>query len=293
MREARSTPAARTQNSAFVFALLTAAGCGLLAPLDPLPPRPEEDAGGAAGAGEPSSNGGAGRGDAAGGATAESGGSGGQNPAAGGEAMAEAGAGPCSLDALEFPASDLLDDFNRSSIGSNWSSNPGRYAIEADHLTCAAHAEGTWQMVWHETFAPSQEVYATCVDETKSMEFVVKFGTSVICDFISIEYHALTSEIGFGYCVTVGEGVQWGSIGTNVTRRLRPGDVFGGRLLETGELRAYVNGVRVHEADATKVSEVSRFVGRLGKVGVFGDGLAAGVEALAWEDFGGGSVVCP
>jgi hypothetical protein len=222
--------------------------------------------------------------------TSGGGGTGGGGAGNGGGGGAGAGGAPCGAaggGSVSFPATSILDRFDRPEMA-NWSANPGQYDIISGHLVYdSIPLHVVRPLTWLPVYDADQEVFAKYVDSARSMELVLKAQDEIaLCDFISIEYRAEAQRLNFGYCVYDSSTLSFNEFGPSTVRQLAIGEVLGARVFATGRVQMFVNDTLVLEATAPALP----FMAGRGRIGVMTDG---DVTHAAWDDFGGGSVVCP
>ena len=220
-------------------------------------------AGTAGGAGTPTSSGGAPQG--AGGAP--------EGAAGDGE---PSGAGAGGQDTSRFPATSLLDDFNRNgpAPGESWGGAVESYTLVEQRLFCTDCAGAA---VWAEPFGADQEVFATLAafdPIATEVNLIMKAQGSSSCELIEILYSPLDLSVRVEYCL---EGAWHSSDATSVL--IEPGDQLGARARADGTIEVFING------EVVAIADVSGFPYAAGRIGVNG---LADLLGLSWDDFGGG-----
>jgi len=174
-----------------------------------------------------------------------------------------------------FPATGVLDDFNRDGlgIGDSWLGEADNYSLQEQGLWCELCASAA---LWSTPFGVEQEVHATLKSfdaDAGEINLVLKAQDSG-CELLEVLFSPARAEAAIAYCT---EGV-WTDLGTTPLV-VEPGDRVGGRSLSNGFVEIYLNGELVTTVDATGFPYD---VGRIGVDGVSGD------DGLSWDDFGGG-----
>jgi len=199
----------------------------------------------------------------------------------GGAGNISGGAGMTSIGGVAstgFPATGILDDFNRTGpgLGLSWVGASQDYALREEQLayeTCYAAT------LWATPFGEEQEAFATLArfDEgAGEINVVLKAQGSSSCELIEVLYSPLELQTRIAYCY---DGAFHDLQRTSLV--LRPGDTFGGRAHADGTVEVFANGTVVATYD------VSAFPYRTGRIGVNG---ISGPSGLYWDDFGGGDV---
>jgi hypothetical protein len=235
--------------------------------------------GGSGGATSSDSTGGTG---AQGGSSSSSGGSGG----AGGSTSSSGG----STGDPAFPATAILDDFNRPDgpPGDPWKqTEDGSYGIVAQQLT--ALVPNPQSILWDNAFGPRQEAFVTLnqfVPEDVELELILRNQghpsecESVVASYMVASYNTFSGfphAISLAYCVNG----DWHGLGDPLEITLTPGDQLGFRGYADGTLKVYVNGEEKGTWDGTPWAEGTSG----GRIGIFASGLS---DPPMFEDFGGG-----
>ena len=175
-----------------------------------------------------------------------------------------------------FPATEVLDDFNRMgpALGIAWIGGADEYSIEEQALWCEYC---TAAVLWSTPFSANQEVFAKLVHfdgDASEINLVLKAQSSPACDLIEVLYSPADGAARIAYCA---EGMWTDLEATPVA--LEPGDRFGGRAHENGLIDIFVNDQLLTRVDA------SGFPFQVGRLGVNG---VSGPNGNLWDDFGGG-----
>jgi hypothetical protein len=187
------------------------------------------------------------------------------------------GSGGSTGEAPRFPATGLLDDFDREGpgLGGSWVGAANDYSIVEQALWCQYCGGAT---LWDEVFGSEQEVYATLrAFDTNAgeMNLVLRAQEHVHCELIEVLYSPVEETVRVAYCSE--------SVWTDLPEKelaLEPGARFGGRALANGQLEIYVD----QQLFATY--DVSGFPYSSGKIGANG---VSGGTGLSWDEFGGGN----
>jgi len=203
----------------------------------------------------------------------------------GGAATSSSSSGTGGADA--FPATMVLDDFNRpnGNAGSNWKEAwPDSYGVENNQLAVLDADPNPDAIYWSSAFGPRQEVYVTLVsftDADAELELLLKNqGSASECDAIAATYNNFTGTrlLQLTYCQN---NDQWTHLEPSVPITFQPGDRFGLRSYENGMVEAYRNDELLGSWDASGWSGSTQG----GRIGIFGAGLQSKV---VYDDFGGG-----
>lgn len=185
--------------------------------------------------------------------------------------------------ASHFPATSILDDFNRAdgSVGSNWSVNTDAYRITSDELEVLA--SGEQRILWGGTyFGANQEAYFT----------FSQMGTSTYRQGIALKAQSNVDPnegvIAVFYFIPDGNvqvwtytpSQDWVQRGMSIPVAFSNGDQLGARARVDGKVEVYKNGTLLAVRDITAWPYYN-----LG--GYIGLGFADGVGAKV-NDFGGG-----
>lgn len=175
----------------------------------------------------------------------------------------------------DFPATGVLDDFNREGpeLGDKWTGL--EYSLVEKTLWCELCAAPA---LWTGDFGPQQEVHATLKEfdgDAGEINLVLKAQGEGGCDLIEVLYSPAQQTTRIAYCVTG----DWTDLEVTPLE-LNPGDRFGGRALANGWVEIYVNDQLFTTVDA---SDFPFEGGHIGVNGISGD------SGLSWDDFGGGN----
>jgi hypothetical protein len=175
-----------------------------------------------------------------------------------------------------FPASDVLDDFNRADAGlaNGWTGGTDNYAVHGEQLSCAACSVS---VLWSAPFEAEQEVFATFAGfdaDAQEMNLVLRAQDSS-CEQIEVLYSPAAGHVRIAYCVDW----AWTDL-EPIELLLEPGQQLGGRIDADGTVQLFVDGQQIGSVD---VSAYPHQVGRIGVSGIAGD------LGLSWDDFGGGN----
>lgn len=179
-------------------------------------------------------------------------------------------------DPPDFPATGVLDDFNREGpeLGDEWTGL--EYSLVEQALWCELCGVPA---VWATKLGPQQEVHATLKgfgNDAGEINLVLKAQGEGGCDLIEVLYSPVEQTTRIAYCVGA-DG--WTDLEVTPLA-LKPGDRFGGRALANGWVEIYVGDQLVTMVDA------SGFPFEGGHIGVNG---ISGDSGLSWDDFGGGN----
>jgi hypothetical protein len=174
-----------------------------------------------------------------------------------------------------FPATGVLDDFDREgpALGEKWTGL--EYSLAEQALWCELCAAPA---LWGAVFGSQQEVFAKLAafgNDAGEINLVLKAQNADGCDLIEVLYSPAEHTTFVAYCVAG----EW----TNLEAKpltLSPGDRFGARALANGSVEIYAGDELVITIDASGFPYEG---GRIGVNGVSGD------TGLSWDDFGGGN----
>jgi hypothetical protein len=175
-----------------------------------------------------------------------------------------------------FPATKLLDDFNRegAALGTGWIGGADNYALKDQRLWCEVCNQSA---LWAGPFAGDQEVFATFAGfdaDAREMNLVLRAQESSTCEQIEVLYSPEALDLRVAYCVDD----TWTDL-ESVELLLEAGQQVGGRIHADGKLELFVDGELLATVDA------SGYPHKIGRVGVSG---LPGDSGLFWDDFGGG-----
>jgi hypothetical protein len=272
-------------------AALGISSCYFTSSFDGLTP---DESGGAKGGSDSSPTSGGTAGSVASGGTEGPGGAGSGGTGGSGASTASAGAGPGGTGGTTggtgaggdppFPATQILDDFNRpdGDPGQQWQQTiDGSYAILMNQLI---PKDGKPEaIIWDKHYGPNQEVYVT-FESFESIDaeleiFMRNQDYPNECNSLVASYNNFSGRghvVSVDYCVND----QWFDVG-EVEVTLDPGDQLGMRGYEDGTVKVYRNGVELGAWDAS----AWEFGKAGGRIGIFAYGLSSNV---VFDDFGGG-----
>ena len=210
-----------------------------------------------------------------GGSVGSSGGQGGSSNGAGGAGSTASSGGNSSA----FPATALLDDFDREdgAPGRSWIGASEHF--EVDEQTLIDKGSAGAPLVWSETFGVDQEVFATLYDfddDQAEINLLLKVQNAYAgCNLMEVLYEPVQGEVEVQFC----SGNDWTYAGS-ADLELEPGDELGARTYANGQTKVYVNGEVVLTVDASAFQYHA--VG--GHIGVNSIGKSI------YDDFGGGDI---
>ena len=270
-------------------AITSTASCLLTSNFDGLTGNDTTSSGASTGSHASSSGGASAGGGGSGGTSTSPSGSGGSSVNAGGSGGS--GGGPCVQRNIggAFPATCVLDDFNRpdGDPGLKWLiQNNGDYTIHDQRLVTPlpmlpGDVLHPGSALWSDVLGPTQEVFITLAQFTPAdyeLELLLKAqSTPMECGAIQVSYHQGTLDVS--YCEINGTFIAMPPGPASVT--LQPGDQLGARATVDGKLEAYRNGQPIGTWDSTAFSGYASG----GRVGIEMDGLP---DQVGLDDFGGG-----
>jgi hypothetical protein len=176
-----------------------------------------------------------------------------------------------------FPATDVLDTFNREGpgLGPSWLGAVNDYSIVEQALWCEYCTAAT---LWEEAFGSEQEVHATLRafdGDAGEINLVLRAQEDLHCELIELLYSPSRETLRVAYC----NESSWTDL-PEKELKLGPGDRFGARALANDQIEIYVNEQLLETYDASGFPHSN---GRIGANGV------SGVTGLSWDDFGGGN----
>lgn len=200
------------------------------------------------------------------------GGSGGTLGSAGALGVSGGGNG----NSASFPATPVLDDFDREGPepGLSWLGAADAFSIVEKALWCGSCGAAA---LWEKSFGPEQEVHATLRafdNDASEINLVLKGQNDPNCELVEVLYSPASNTVRIAYCTDQG----WTDL-PEQKLTLEAGDRFGGRALADGQIEVYVNEQLVATFDASGFPHAS------GRIGVNGVSAESG---LSWDDFGGG-----
>lgn len=210
---------------------------------------------------------------------------GGSAPIAGTAGAANTSGGPGSSagaggtpddEPASFPATGVLDDFNRGGLGlgASWIGGADNYSLDDQALWCEICSSAA---LWSTPFGAEQEVYAVLKSfdsDAGEINLVLKAQDEAGCELLEVLFSPARAEVAVAFCT----GGAWTDHGTTPLV-IKPGDRVGGRSLSNGFVEVYRNDELITTVDA------SDFPYSSGRIGV--DGVS-GADGLTWDDFGGG-----
>lgn len=175
-----------------------------------------------------------------------------------------------------FPATDVLDDFNRAdaALSDGWIGGTDNYVVQGEQLSCVACSVSAQ---WSAEFATDQEVFATFAGfdpHAQEMNLVLRAQDSS-CEQIEVFYSPAARDVRIAYCVDW----AWTEL-EPIALVLEAGQQLGGRIHADGALELFVDGQLIGTVD---VSDYPHKTGRIGVSGIAAD------PGLVWDDFGGGN----
>jgi hypothetical protein len=192
-------------------------------------------------------------------------------------------AGAAGTGSAGFPATPVLDDFNRDTLelGDAWIGATERYEIGSKALYCAAgYCQGVF---WDVAFATTQEVFATYAsfsEYSPEINLVFKAQGDLDCNLVELFYSPPQQRAFVDACWD-GSWISFGGVDV----RLEPGDQLGGRFGADGFIDVFRNGELLMTVDARDYP----FADGDGYIGINGV-VGEGEDANVWDDFGGGSL---
>lgn len=184
-----------------------------------------------------------------------------------------------------FPASNLLDDYNRADgrLGANWSgaTKLDQYRISANQVDVTKGGA----VLWNTEYGVDQEAFITltALDSTSTHHTLLLKGRGVNATqgAILVSYDARNQRITIE-ALDPGYGWRTVSVVANIT--MAAGDTLGARAMADGSVKVYVNCLPVGTADTTTVVG-NRYVNVGGRIGLFFHQAAN----AAFDNFGGGN----
>lgn len=184
-----------------------------------------------------------------------------------------------------FPASNLLDDYNRADgrLGANWSgaTKLDQYRISANQVDVTKGGA----VLWNTEYGVDQEAFVTltALDSTSAHHTLLLKGRGVNATqgAILVSYDARNQRITV-QALDPGYGWRTVSVFANIT--MAAGDTLGARAMADGSVKVYVNCLPVGTADTTTVVG-NRYVNVGGRIGLFFHQAAN----AAFDNFGGGN----
>ncbi|MCB8944474.1 MAG: pectin esterase [Ardenticatenaceae bacterium] len=197
---------------------------------------------------------------------------------------------PGGVTAVPFPATSILDDFNRANnniLGLNWhdTNPPASYRINANTLQIrtGAFAEVTWDIL-PSGFGPDQEVFFTFTDVSTLADEQGLILKDTGPNLIEVLYDYPNSQVE----IWTKDGGAWQQQDTLNGVSFGVGDQFGARTLADGTVNVYKNGTLI---GSTNIAGAWPYTAGGGDIGVGFIGTTnSGAGNARIDDFGGGNV---
>ncbi len=185
-----------------------------------------------------------------------------------------------SAPGVAFPATSLLDDFNRTTgLGANWADQTTQFTITSNAL---APLPGDHFIEWSAaSFGPNQEAFVTIAASSSSTEqnlMLKTQGATWSTGHVEVSYSAPNSRVNVNTLTLPSTWNNWGQI-NGVSFAV--GDQFGARATSDGTVRVYKNGVQM---GAVSVSGWP-YASMGGRIGL----SCANAASARYDDFGGGT----
>jgi len=185
-----------------------------------------------------------------------------------------------------FPATGLLDDFNRADgpIGSSWSGWPQNYDIVSNRLAVGSSGTET-SIYWNPSrFGVDQEVFVTLTNIDPNggeQDLLLKSQSATTWGYgvLEVMYDAANQRV---YVVTWEWPQGWIQHGAYIPVTFSNGDQFGARATADGTVEVYKNGTLVGTRDITSWTHYAED----GFIGLW----FIDAEDAVLDDFGGGTV---
>jgi hypothetical protein len=226
-------------------------------------------------------------------------GTGGASLASGGASAAIGGSqGQGCSGAIPFPSTTIpvLDDFNRTALGSNWVNNNAtatdQWSLANDTLVTNANSQDS--IYWATKLGATQEVHARLVLYDENLYFALLLMKSERRDMqgfvIALGYSANFNGAKSLEIAVVDNG--WQIITSRSDIKINPGSVLGGRSYPSGCVEAYVDGVLVLSTDLSKAGLTSsEFASTSSYVGIANVlNSSSTLEPTVWDDFSAGTL---
>lgn len=185
---------------------------------------------------------------------------------------------------VSFPATSLLDNFNRANgaLGSNWSGATGKYSLVSNQLQVSA---GDNDIYWHaSSFGADQEAYVTLITINPSaseIDLLLKAQNSSTVYSGTIEVlYSPTSK--FLQVWTYTGSLGWVQRGADIAVTLANGDQLGARATAAGQVLVYRNGALLGTRDVSAWT----YSASTGYIGLW---VSNGANTV-FDNFGGGTV---
>jgi len=188
-------------------------------------------------------------------------------------------------DSLTLPATEILDDFNRTdgSIGGNWSGDAAEFNIASNQLTVTSNHV---MIGWNGTsFGADQEAYVTLsrLDTGSANEhgLVLKSQSAGTLQdgAIQVVYDGSGERIRVW---TYTPGYGWAKYGSDISVAFVDGDVFSARALSDGWLDMYRNGTLIGKRNLSAWP----YMAQGGYIGL----KSYQIQDAIVDDFGGGTL---
>ena len=193
---------------------------------------------------------------------------------------------PTSMPGVTFPASVVLDNFNRSNgdVGSNWSGTTGSYSLNDDELNIDSDGDIYWNTT---LFGADQEVFITLttIDEgAQEIDLLLKAQSSSEWDdgVLEVWYDVSNDRVQVWTFTSAQDWVQHGS---DIAVSFSDGDRFGARATAEGVVEVYQNDTLLATRDVSSWP----YANSGGYIGLW----FIGAEDMVLDDFGGGTMADP
>ncbi len=188
---------------------------------------------------------------------------------------------PTETQAVTFPLTDVLDDFNRANgtIGNDWSGTTSAFTINNHQLQ---PLQGGSAIFWDSLFGAEQEAYVTFSQvywDADEVDLLLKL-QDTSDGVIEVWYDPYQETISV-YTYATGQG--WVQHGAEIAASFANGDVLGARASADGTVSVYKNGTLLGARDISSwpYNENGGYIGLW---------LVAANTAWRLDDFGGGSL---
>lgn len=191
---------------------------------------------------------------------------------------------------VAFPFTSVLDDFDRASLGSNWS-NAANFSISGNEALVqgtggAAYWNATSFSANQEAFLTFTDIGAAAAEQGLLLKFTGTSPTSVKASYIRVTYSAGVVTV-FTYAPV--QGLQ--TRGT-IPVTFSVGDTLGVRTQSDGTVLVYKNGVQIGNfnvtSGATPWPTARAQAG--GYIGTWFAGSFTGADDARFDNFGGGTM---
>ena len=180
-----------------------------------------------------------------------------------------------------FPTTALLDNFNRTTMGTGWSGSSGGYVLDSNQLVVSSGGD----IYWNSTlFGTDQEIYVTLssiVQTSSEIDLILKSQSngSYLSGLIEIWYSPSNHVIQV-YTFTSNQG--WVQRGADIPVTFVAGDRFGARARSNGTVEVYRNSALLGTRDITAWP----LYADTGYIGMWFDTASS----MRLDDFGGGTM---